>query len=166
MKYICECCGEEKEDWPALAYKSPGIYMDLTEEEMEKAELTSDLCIIEYPDEKNYFIRAVLVQEVNDDCQNLEYGVWVSLSEKSFNEYVENYNNEDFETGYFGWLSNYFPDYNFEESIPTNVIVNNKIGRPFVYPHEDFDHPFVKDFYSGIKKKEAEKRINRALNNS
>jgi len=22
-KYICQCCGEEKEDWPALAYNAP-----------------------------------------------------------------------------------------------------------------------------------------------
>jgi len=32
--------------------------------------------------------------------------------------------------------------------------------RPEIFPHEDFDHPFVKDYYSGISKKEAENRIN------
>ncbi|WP_238536285.1 DUF2199 domain-containing protein [Chryseobacterium populi] len=85
---------------------------------------------------------------------------------RKFEYFSYYYENENFETGYFGWLSNYFPDYDFEERIPTNVIVNNKIGRPFIYPHENFEHPFVKDFYNGIEKKEAEKRINRALNNS
>lgn len=152
------------EDWPAIAYNAPSIYHQLTDEELESAELSSDLCIIKYPDETNYFIRAVLVQEVTDNCQDLEYGVWVSLSEKSFNDYAENYDNKEYETGYFGWLSNYFPDYDFEESIPANVIVNNKTGRPFIYPHDSFEHPFVHDFYNGISLEDAEERINRVLN--
>lgn len=164
MKYICKCCGDEKEDWPAIAYQSPFPYNNLSDEELGNAELSSDLCIIKYPDEICYFIRAILVQEVTESCQDLEYGVWVSLSEKSYNEYVENYNNENFEGEYFGWLASYFPDYEFNQSIPTDVIVNNTIGRPFIYPHESNDHPFVKDFYSGISEEEAERRINKVLN--
>ncbi|WP_261512821.1 DUF2199 domain-containing protein [Chryseobacterium paludis] len=84
MKYVCECCGKEKEDWPALAYKSPASYMELTKEELKNAELSSDLCVIEHPEQTDRFIRAVLVQEIIDSCQTLEYGVWVTLSEKSF----------------------------------------------------------------------------------
>ena len=163
-KYICLCCGEEKEDWSAIAYSAPYPYFQLSEEELKNSELTPDLCVIRYPDETCYFVRAVLIQEVNESCQDLEYGIWVSLSEKSFNEYVENYDNEEFEGGYFGWLSNYFPDYEFNESSPTDVIVDNKIGRPFVYLHESHEHPFVKDFYSGISKEEAERRIDVILN--
>lgn len=164
MKYICECCGEEKEDSPAIVYNSPFPYIDLPDEELENTELTSDLCVIKYSDETCYFIRVVLVQEVNDSCQNLEYGAWVSLSEKSFNEYVENYNNKEFEGGCFGWLANYLPDYEFDQPIPTDVYINNKIGRPFIYPHESHEHPFVNDFYKGITKQEAEKRIDKVLN--
>lgn len=164
MKYICQCCGEEKEEWPAIAYSAPQFYHNLSDIELENSELSPDLCIIRYSDESFYFIRAVLVQQVHESCQDLEYGVWVSLSEKSYNEYVENYHNEEFEIGYFGWLSNNLPDYSFEESIPTDIIVNNKIGRPFIYPHESHDHPFVKDFYDGISKEEAEKRIDSVLN--
>lgn len=163
-KYICQCCGEEKEDWPAIAYNAPYFYYDLSEEELKNAELTSDLCVIEDSEDTHRFIRTVLVQEVMNDCRNLDYGIWVSLSEKNFNEYVENYDNKEFEAEYFGWLSTYLPDYEFEESVPTTVVVNNSIGRPFVYPHQSYDHPFVDDFYHGITKEEAEKRINRVLN--
>lgn len=163
MKYICSCCGEEKEDWPAIAYSAPYPYFSLSEEEIKNSELSSDVCIIRYSDETCYFIRAVMIQEVNETCQDLEYGVWVSLSEKSFNEYVENYYNEEFESGYFGWLANYLPDYEFENAIPTDVVVDNKIGRPFIYPHESHDHLFVKDFYQGISKQEAERRIELVL---
>lgn len=164
MKYICQCCSEEKEDWPAIAYPTPYPYFQLSEEELKNSELTSDVCIIRYSDETCYFIRAVMVQEVNENCQDLEYGIWVSLSEKNFKEYVDNYENEEFESRYFGWLASYFSDYKFNESIPTDVFVNNKIGRPFVYPHESYEHPFVNDFYHGISKEEAERRIDIVLN--
>jgi len=30
-------------------------------------------------------------------------------------------------------------------------------------PHEDFDHPFVYDYYNGISKEEAERRIHEML---
>ena len=164
MKYICQCCGEEKEDWPAIAYNAPYFYKCLSEEELKNAELTSELCVVEDSEDTHRFIRTVLVQEVTDDCRDLDYGIWVSLSEKNFNEYVENYDNKEFEAEYFGWLSTYLPDYEFEESVPTTVVVNNSVGRPFVYPHQSYDHPFVDDFHNGITKEEAEKRINRILN--
>ncbi|MDR3023404.1 DUF2199 domain-containing protein [Chryseobacterium sp.] len=163
-KYICQCCGEKKEDWPAIAYSYPYFYSCLSEEELKNAELSSDLCVVKEEEDTHRFIRTVLVQEVTDDCRDLDYGIWVSLSEKSFSEYVENYDNKDFEAEYFGWLSTYLPDYEFEESVPTTVVVNNSIGRPFVYPHQSYDHPFVHDFYNGISKDEAEKRINQVLN--
>ncbi|UTX50335.1 DUF2199 domain-containing protein [Chryseobacterium sp. MA9] len=163
-RYICQCCGEEKEDWPAIAYNAPCFYYNLSKEELKNAELSSDLCVVKEEEDTYKFIRTVLVQEVTDDCRDLDYGIWVSLSEKSFCEYVENYDNKDFEAEYFGWLSTDLPDYEFEESVPTTVVVNNSIGRPFVYPHQSYDHPFVHDFYNGIAKEEAEKRINRVLN--
>ena len=163
MKYICECCGEEKEEWPAIAYNSPSPYMNLSEEEEKNSELGSDFCIIRYDDETCYFIRTVLVQNVIDGCQNLEYGVCVSLSEKSFNDYVENYNNKEFTAVYFGWLANYLPDYDYD-SIPTNVEVDNSLGRPLILPHSSHDDRFVKDCYDGISKEESERRINVVLN--
>ena len=43
MKYICSNCGEEHEDFPALAFKSPVYYDILSEQEKStKGELTSD----------------------------------------------------------------------------------------------------------------------------
>ena len=37
--------------------------------------------------------------------------------------------------------------------------------RPEIFPHEDFDHPFVRDYYGGISKTEAENRINEMIKN-
>ena len=161
IKYICDCCGKEHESWPAITYNAPNSYSNLSSEEKEEiAVIDQDFCVIKYADDHiDRFIRVVFIQKVNDHCENLEYGFWVSLSETSFKDYLENFDNENHETQYFGWLSNYIPQYDFSNSIPTTVVTKSGNDRPEIFPHNDVDHPFVKDFYNGITKEEAEKRI-------
>ena len=164
-KSVCHVCGEEHGEWPALGFISPAPYEGLNnQEKQEIAKLSTDFCEIHYEDQIDRFIRVVLIQEVIDCSENLEYGLWVSLSEKSYKDYSDNYNNENHETGYFGWLCSHIPEYENTLSIPCNV--NTKLGnqRPEIIPHKDFDHPFVNDYYNGITKKEAEKRINDMIN--
>ena len=165
IKYTCSCCGEEHIEFPALTFKSPENYDTLSQQDKETiAELDCDFCVITHPDQTDRFIRCTLTQKVIDHCENLEYGLWVSLSEKNFNDYSENYDNENHETKYFGWLCNNIPEYEFRESIPTTIFTRTGNQRPEIVPHEDFDHPFVKDYYNGITKVEAEKRIETMLN--
>jgi len=160
VKYICSHCGKEHENWPALAYSSPANYDELSTEDKETiADLNSDFCVITYPDQTDRFIRCTLNQRVIDHCQDLEYGLWVSLSEASFKDYSDNFNNENHVTQYFGWLSNALPDYEFDDSIPTTIFTKPGNNRPEIVPHDDFDHPFVRDYYNGITKIEAERRI-------
>lgn len=167
MKYVCNCCGAEHDEWPALAFKSPDQYNILSRtDKVAIVEINSDLCVIRHPDQTDRFIRCTLNQRVVDHCRYLEYGVWVSLSEKSYNDYTDNFNNEYHEEAYFGWLCNNIPGYEFNQSIPTTVFTKKGNQRPEVVPHEGFDHPFVKDYYDGISKQEAEMRLNALLNPS
>jgi hypothetical protein len=143
-----------------LSYNSPDTYHELTGEEKRNiGELKDDFCIIRHPDQIDRFIRCTLTQKVVDHCEDLEYGLWVSLSEKSFQDYFDNFKNENHEARYFGWLCNDLRDYEFNESIPTTVFTKNGNHRPYIVPHQDFDHPFVEDYYAGITKQEAERRI-------
>ena len=165
-KYKCEICGEIHDDYPALTYPYPDSYYWLSEEEKKKfnASLESDFCTIEYPDQTDRFIRVVLKQKIIDSELTLDYGLWVSLSESSYNDYFSNFKNENHENNqYFGWLNNNIPDYNFQESIPTTVVTKLGNERPEIFPHSDFEHPFVSDYYNGITKDEAEKRIHEML---
>ncbi len=167
IKYTCTCCGKEHEEWPALAYRSPSNYDTLSKDDKQSiGSLSNDFCTIRHPDQTDRFIRCILKQKVIDSCQNLDYGLWVSLSEKSFQDYSENFNNEDHESTYFGWLSNDLPDYDFRESIPTTVFTKTGGQRPEIVPHRNFEHPFVYDYYNGITKGEAERRIKQMLKNS
>lgn len=163
-KYICNHCGQEHFDWPALTYISPTHYNDLTEEDkINIAELRTDFCVIKHSDQADRFIRCTLTQKVTEHCENLEYGLWVSLSEKSFQDYSDNYNNDNYEVKYFGWLSNSLPGYDDTTKIPTTIFTRPGNDRPEIVPYEDFDHQFVKDYYNGITKIEAERRINEML---
>ena len=85
--FKCSCCGEFHNVWPALTYNSPIHYFMLSRQEKDTiAELTSDFCIIERESQIDRFIRVVLYQKVVNYHVPLEYGLWVSLSEKSLFE--------------------------------------------------------------------------------
>ena len=159
--YTCSSCRQVHEGWPALTYISPSYYHSLSEEEKASmAELDEDFCIIRHGDQTDRFIRCTFTQKVNDHCEDLDYGLWVSLSEKSFKDYVDNFKNEHHETGYFGWLSSALPEYESSTlNIPMDVYTRTSNNRPYIIPHESVDHPFVVDFHNGITKKEAERRI-------
>ncbi|NTS42623.1 DUF2199 domain-containing protein [Flavisolibacter sp. BT320] len=161
MKYTCASCGIVHESWPAIGFDAPYHFHSLSDEEKHAiAELSSDFCTIKYEDQTDYFIRAVLFQKVNDHCEDLHYGVWVSLSEKSFHDYKDNFHNGNHEANYFGYLSSWLPGYDDSTSIKTNVILSPGSNRPEVIPHlEKAEHPFLADYFNGISIEEAERRI-------
>jgi hypothetical protein len=165
-EFKCYECGNVHSEWPALAFKSPANYDFLSDKEKtELGKLESDFCEIKYEDQVDRFIRVTLTQKVKDACESLEYGLWVSLSEKNYLDYKENYNNPNHETGYFGWLCSNISEYGDTSSIPCDVMTKSGNDRPEIIPHEDFEHPFVRDYYSGILKTEAENRINEMIKN-
>ena len=163
-KYTCSVCGKEHTDWPAITWTSPHQYNVLTKEDKERlAKIDSDLCVINHPDQTYRFIRCTLHQQVADNYEDLDYGIWVSLSEKSFNDYVEHYNDNNHEGQYFGWLCNNIPPYEETMSIPTTVRTRANGERPYVVPHQDHEHPFVHDFYNGISLQEAVRRVHESM---
>ena len=167
MLFNCSVCGQVHEGFPALGFDAPYFYHNLSDKDKEEiAELSDDFCIIRHPDQTDRFIRVVLNQKIIDFPETLQYGVWVSLSEKSFNDYKEHYNSTDHLTTYFGYLSNQLPSYDNTLSIKTNVETAADNNRPEIFPHDDqMDNPFVRDYFEGISREEAERRIHAAYGN-
>lgn len=158
--FVCSCCGESISDWPAIGYSEPSHYSGLSDDDKSNiAELTSDTCIIRYDDQTDYFVRAVLFQKIIGTEEVLDYGIWVSLSEKNFEDYVVNFDNSEREEGYFGWICNNLLGYETTTSIPSDVYVQKNGSRPVIVPHESHEHPFVYDYYNGITMEEAHSRI-------
>lgn len=168
MLFTCSVCGQVHEGFPSLGFDAPYYYHNLSETEKEEiAELSSDFCVIHHSGQTDRFIRVVLNQKIIDFPETLQYGVWVSLSEKSFNDYKEHYNSTDHLITYFGYLSSQLPDYENTLSIRTNVQTAADNDRPEIFPHDDqMDNAFVRDYFEGITREEAERRIHAAFGNS
>ena len=162
MKFKCPHCDEEHEGYPALAFSTPHYYNTLSlEDKQTLAEINSDFCIINHGDQVDRFVRCVLIQKINGVCQNLEYGVWISLSQESFKDYQDHFHLEDYEATYFGWLSNRIPEYQDTLSVRTFIKTRGDGQRPIVLVQEknDFNNPFVKDYFEGISEEEALRRV-------
>jgi len=158
----CSACGEFHSELPALGFSTPFYYETLNEKDKEEiAEVSNDFCVISHEDQTDRFIRTTLTIKINDACEDLDYGIWVSLSEKSFEEYQSEFKNNIGGKTYFGMISNEIPD--FEEStlgIQVNVNTRNNGIRPEIIPHQN-KHKLISDWENGITIEEAEKRIER-----
>ncbi|WP_375559237.1 DUF2199 domain-containing protein [Bernardetia sp. OM2101] len=166
MTYFCSECGIEHDDFNslAIAFDAPIYYTNLSKEERNnRAKLGADFCIIHYEDQTDRFIRCVLSQKILNSCQELEYGLWVSVSEKSHQDYWDNFNNEEDSTNYFGWISNSISEYKDIIKVPVKICVLEGNQRPEIIPDENFEHPFVEDYYNGITEEEAKRRISHII---
>jgi hypothetical protein len=168
MLFECSICGQVHEGFPALGFDAPYYYHELSEDEKnEIAELDTDFCVIHHPEQTDRFIRVVLNQKIIDFPETLQYGIWVSLSEESFEDYKNNYNSTDHLVTYFGYLSNQLPDYESTLLIGTNVKTALGNERPEIFPHNDqLENVFVRDYYEGISRQEAERRVHAAFGNN
>ena len=150
MRWRCSVCGEEHEGLPLdRAYDSP-TYWDGPRNRDDW--LTQDLCTwTDDAGERAYFIRGVLHVPVPELDDSLRYGVWTSLSEKSFERVLELWDEPARmeEEPYFGWLMNSLPNYPETLRLPSDVVTADLELRPNILLH-DGDHPLVREQRVGI----------------
>jgi hypothetical protein len=112
VRWRCSRCGEEHEGLPLdWAFDKPAFWEG---PRADGDELTEDTCVwTDDADERAYFVRGVLMLPVRDTGQVFGYGVWSSLSERSYTRFLERWDDEDreHEPPYFGYLSNSLPGY-------------------------------------------------------
>lgn len=166
MPYTCTQCGQQHGELPAIGFDAPHYYYTLNDEGRKKhvQKLTSDLCILAYTNQTDYFIRTVLRQKIHGHDQELQYGVWVSVSERSFKDYTDNFAAEAHTGKYMGYLSTWIPGYETTTvGIVMRVQATGNSNRPTIIPQQGQDHPFVNDYYNGITMEEAEARVRRVM---
>jgi hypothetical protein len=150
LRWICSRCGAEHEGVPLdWAYDRP-VYWDGARNEHDW--LTEDLCTwTDDAGERSYFIRGVLHVPIPETGGTLGYGVWSSLSEKSFKRVSELWDDPARveEAPYFGWLSNSLPGYPETLNLPLDVVVQEIDKRPSLVLHEG-DHPLIEEQRRGI----------------
>jgi hypothetical protein len=148
--FTCSRCGQVHEGLPlSFSADAPVHYYGVPEHERaRRAELSSDQCVI---DGEHFFVRGCLDIPIHGGGDVFRWGVWVSLSEKSFlrmSELWETLGRES-EPPYFGWLSTRLPMYPDTIELKTNVHTRPLGERPFI-ELEPTDHPLAIEQRSGI----------------
>ena len=164
--FKCTCCGDIHEGSPSVAFRMPDQYACLSEEQRaEMGRISSDFCTITDEEGTDCFIRAMLEVPILGVEEPFLWGVWVSLSEKSFRLYVETYDEPVEGDGFFGWVCNAIPAYPFEGSRPADVFVQLGGQRPKVVLHrgDPENDPLVTDQVHGISVARAQQIAERAF---
>lgn len=144
----------------------PDQYACLSEEQREAmGKISSDFCTITHDGGTDHFIRAVLEIPIHGVEEPFLWGVWVSLSEKSFGRYVETYDSPVEGDGFFGWVCNDIPAYPFEGSRAADVVVQLDGRRPKVVLHrgDPESDPLVNDQVHGISVSRAQQIAERVF---
>jgi hypothetical protein len=151
-RWTCPCCGKEKVGLPMdLAYNAPGPWDGLTHEEREASRLDKDFCRIVYPDgQRDHFIRAMMLLPVPALDEDFGFGVWVSVSENSWNAYEEGFDSGEYAIkGCFGYLMHHIPGYEGSYLLHCDVKFQPGNQRPTIHLHE-VDHPLVEAQLHGV----------------
>lgn len=153
--WICSSCGEVHQGVFDLACFRPDYWQGKEEYQPNQAALESsnflseDFCVLEGT---HYFIRCVIeIPIIGYSSQRFGYGVWSSLSEKSFEQYLSIFDTGEIEGvgSWFGWLSNRLKGY--PDTLNMKCRVHPRAGRqrPTI-ELEPIDHPLVKESIEGI----------------
>lgn len=92
MKFKCATCDKEHDlDEISFGSDAPATWGVLTDAEREASDLFQEQCIIRTQGETSYYIRACLKIPIRETDKTFTWGVWCSLSEKSFEEMGEHW---------------------------------------------------------------------------
>jgi hypothetical protein len=149
FSFTCSSCGEVHEGSPGFSFAAPAPYLEQPEQVQQAGKLNSDLCKYSDEDGPHYFIRVCLEIPIHGHEDPFIWGVWVSLSEKSFARYVETYEEPVVTESYFGWLCNYLPYYPDTYALKTMAHPRPDGTRPYIVLEES-DHPLCYDFHNGL----------------
>jgi hypothetical protein len=154
--FTCSCCGQVHEGSPSFGYKAPMHYDQLSDEDKESiATLSDDLCKIEHPEGTDYFARVILELPIHGVEEPFLWGVWVSLSQESFETYTASWGTNNESDSYFGWFSNRLPYYPDTINLKTNVRPRNGGSRPHI-ELQACDHLLADHFHNGLTVEQAQ----------
>jgi hypothetical protein len=153
FEFQCAKCSQWHKGAPSFGFDFPHHYGVLSDQSKTSyASLDSDFCIINHPEAKSlqFFVRCILEIRIHGFNEPFLWGVWSSLSEKSFRDYEQRFKTDDVDgVTYFGYFCNVLPFYPETLHLKCRVIPQPDNNRPLI-ELEPTDHPLAKDFASGI----------------
>lgn len=132
-----------------MGWNYPIAILDVPPEERdERVDLSTDDCVI---DDKEFYIRGCIEIPVIGLAEPFIWGTWVSISQESYEKFVDLYEAEgrESEPPFFGWLNHTPPGYPFQELYKTMVHLRPVPTRPLI-ELEPTEHPLAVEQRSGI----------------
>jgi len=152
--YKCGSCDDWHEGVPLCFHAEAPAQVGLVpdDEWPQRVTLGSDQCILELDDGTHYFMRGLLRIPIRGREDFVEHGVWVSLSEASYERAGELWETvgRESEPPYFGWLCTEVPGYTDTMLLKTRVFTQPVGARPLLEVFEPEQHPLVVDARTGI----------------
>lgn len=149
FSFTCTACDEVHHGMPSFGAHAPLSYFNVPEAERgDRCDLGSDDCVV---DGQFFFVRGCIEIPVLGASEPFSWGVWVSLSEASFAEWVRCYDvAERAHIGpFFGWLNAWLAPYPDTAGLKTMVHLRNDGIRPLIVL-EATDHPLALEQRNGI----------------
>lgn len=152
MRFTCTTCGAEHNvDEVCFGADAPVQWRLLSDEERSRSLLGGEQCEIESHEGLSFYIRACLEIPIKGQGHAFTWGVWCSLSEKSYLQILEHWEDPARPTigPHFGWLCTKIPGYTDTMFLKTMVHQREVGVRPRV-ELEMTDHPLTVDQHDGI----------------
>lgn len=149
FEFNCSSCGQVHRGMPTFGADAPLSYYAVPEEQRPtRCVLGSDSCII---DGESFFVRGCIDIPVHGEDEPFSWGVWVSLSESSYRQWVESFHLErrSHIGPFFGWLNAWLKPYPETMNLKTRVHLRDAGIRPCI-ELEPTDHPLAVEQREGI----------------
>ncbi len=154
FEYRCQSCGEQHTGLPAWHFAAPAqAHRIAPEERADRIDLTEDGCTI---DGREFYVKGLLEIPVRETTHAFIWGVWLSLSEASFERYCLLFEDQRRAAGesFFGWLCNTVPGYPDTQLLKARLHMREYPNRPSIQL-EPTDHPLAVDQSQGISHERA-----------
>jgi hypothetical protein len=165
MEFTCRTCGK-RHDANEISFgaDAPVQWVLIPHRERAKSELSGEQCVIEADDQRHFFVRACLEVPIKGMQRVFTWGVWVSLSEKSFLEMSDHWEDPSRTSlgPYFGWLCTKIPEY--PDTVFLKTMVHQRaVGQRPTVELEETDHPLSLDQRSGVDLARMQEIISKVL---
>ncbi|CAB3770896.1 MULTISPECIES: DUF2199 domain-containing protein [Burkholderia] len=149
FSFKCITCGKTHHGMPSFGANAPFSYYEVpAADRARRCSLGSDDCVI---DESMFFVRGCIEIPVHESNEPFSWGVWLSLSESSFMEWVRTFDiaHRSDVGPFFGWLNTRLDIYPETLNLKTMVHLRDNGIRPYV-ELEPGEHPLAIEQRNGI----------------
>jgi hypothetical protein len=149
IRFKCTSCDEWHEGTPSYSADAPLYYHSIPlDARAKRCALGTDTCVV---DQKSFFVRGCLEIPVHGESEPFIWGVWVSLSKNSFDQFIGCFGapKRSHIRPFFGWLSAELPLYPSTENLKTRLHLRDNGVRPYI-ELESTDHPLALEQRRGV----------------